>query len=95
MAFIQDVGSFFKNLGTGLTTTVQGFGENIQSQAALNEAQAQAIIAASQTAAATAAARIQADAEAKKRRDNLILYIVIAIVAAPVLGMAIYYGFKK
>jgi hypothetical protein len=95
MAFLQDVGSFFKNLGTGVTTTVQGFGENIQSQAALNEAQAAAIIAASQTAAVTAAARLQMEAEAKKRRDNLILYLVIAIAAVPLLGMAIYYGLKK
>jgi hypothetical protein len=95
MAFLQDVGSFFKNLGTGVTTTVQGFGENIQSQAALNEAQAAAIIAASQTAAQTTAIRLQNEAEAQKRRDNLILYIVIAIAAVPVLGMLIYYGLKK
>jgi hypothetical protein len=91
MAFLQDVGSFFKNLGTGVTTTVQGFGENIQSQAALNEAQAQAIIAASQNAAA----QMQIEAEAQKRRDNLILYIIIAIAAVPILGMAIFYGLKK
>lgn len=95
MAFLQDVGSFFKNLGTGVTTTVQGFGENIQSQAALNEAQAAAIIAASQTAAATAAARLANEAEAQKRRDNLILYIIIAIAAVPILGIAIFYGLKK
>jgi hypothetical protein len=91
MAFLQDVGSFFKNLGTGVTTTVQGFGENIQSQAALNEAQAQAIIAASQNAAA----QMQIEAEAQKRRDNLILYIIIAIAAVPILGIAIFYGLKK
>jgi nitrate reductase NapE component len=91
MAFLQDVGNFFKNLGTGVTTTVQGFGENIQSQAALNEAQAQAIIAASQNAAA----QMQIEAEAQKRRDNLILYIIIAIAAVPILGMAIFYGLKK
>lgn len=95
MAFFQEVGNFFKDLGTGVTTTVQGFGENIQSQAALNEAQAQAIIAASQTAAQTTAIRLQNEAEAQKRRDNLIVYIIIAIVAAPLLGMAIYYGLKK
>ena len=81
--------------GTGITTTVQGFGENIQSQAALNEAQAQAIIAASQTAAQTTAIRLQNEAEAQKRRDDLILYIVIAIAAVPILGMVIYYGLKK
>jgi len=91
MAFLQDVGNFFKNLGTGVTTTVQGFGENIQSQAALNEAQAQAIIAASQNAAA----QMQIEAEAQKRRDNLILYIVIAIAAVPILGIAIFYALKK
>ena len=91
MAFLQDVGNFFKNLGTGVTTTVQGFGENIQSQAALNEAQAQAIIAASQNAAA----QMQIEAEAQKRRDNLILYIIIAIAAVPILGIAIFYGLKK
>ena len=91
MAFLQDVGSFFKNLGTGVTTTVQGFGENIQSQAALNEAQAQAIIAASQNAAA----QMQIEAEAQRRRDNLILYIIIAIAAVPILGIAIFYGLKK
>ncbi len=95
MAFLQDVGSFFKELGGGLTTTVQGFGENIQSQAALNEAQAQAIIAASQTAAATATLKLQIEAESRKRRDEMILYVIIAIAAVPILGMAIYYGFKK
>lgn len=95
MAFLQDVGNFFKDLGTGVTSTVIGFGENIQSQAALNEAQAQAIIAASQTTAATAELKLRIEAEARQRRDNLILYIIIAIAAVPILGMAIYYGFKK
>lgn len=91
MAFLQDVGTFFNNLGTGITTTVQGFGENIQSQAELNEAQALAIRAAAQTAEQ----RLFLEAEEKRRRDKLLLIIVIAIVAAPIVGIAIYYGLKK
>jgi nitrate reductase NapE component len=38
---------------------------------------------------------MQIEAEAQKRRDNLILYIIIAIAAVPILGMAIFYGLKK
>jgi hypothetical protein len=91
MSFIKDVGGFFKNLGTGITTTVQGIGENIQSQAALNEAQAAAITAI----AASTETRLILEAEEKKRQHELILLIIIIAAAVPLIGLGIYYGLKK
>lgn len=89
--FLQGVGDFFQNLGTGVTTTIQGFGENLGSQADLNQAQAAAILAAAQTTEQ----RLFIEAEQKRRRDQLIMILVIGIIAAPLAGMAIYYGLKK
>jgi hypothetical protein len=89
--FLQEVGGFFSELGTGVTTTVQGFGSNLGSQANLNNAQAEAIMAA----ARTTEQRLFLEAEQQKRQQNLILFIVAAIVFVPLAGMAIFYGLKK
>jgi len=89
--FLQSVGGFFKDLGTGVTTTVQGFGENIQSQAALNEAQAAQI----QANAQSTQTKLILDAEQKKRQTQLIVFVLAIIVILPLGGMAIYYGLKK
>jgi len=89
--FLQSVGGFFKDLGTGVTTTVQGFGENIQSQAALNEAQAAQI----QANAQATQTKLILDAEQKKRQTQLIMLVLAIIVILPLGGMAIYYGLKK
>lgn len=89
--FLQSVGGFFKDLGQGVTTTVQGFGENIQSQAALNEAQAAQI----QANAQATQTKLILDAEQKKRQTQLIMLVLAIIVILPLGGMAIYYGLKK
>jgi predicted small secreted protein len=91
MSFLQDLGGFFQDLGEGVTSTVRGFGANIQSQAALNEAQAAAITAAAQTTET----RLLLDAEQKKRQHQLIIIVLIVAAAVPLIGMAIYYGLKK
>jgi hypothetical protein len=91
MAFLADVGSFFKELGEGVTTTIQGIGANIGSQAELNQAQAAAIMAVAQSTEL----KLQLEAEDKKRRYNLILYIIAFAAIVPIVGIAIFYGLKK
>jgi hypothetical protein len=91
MAFLQEVGNFFSNLGEGVTTTVQGFGANIQSQADLNQAQAAAIMAA----AASTSERLAYEEAERKRKHQLMLILLAALVVVPLAGMAIYYGLKK
>lgn len=91
MSFISEVGGFFQDLGEGVTSTIQGIGANIGSQAALNEAQAAAIMAA----AASTEMRLQLEAEDKKRRHQLILLIIAFAAIVPLAGLAIVYGLKK
>jgi hypothetical protein len=89
--FLEDVGSFFKNLGSGVTGTLQGFAGNLQSQGALNLANAEAIKANAQAAQL----KLTLDAENKKRQQQLMLYAILAIAAVPIVGMIIYFTMKK
>jgi hypothetical protein len=89
--FFEDVGSFFKNLGTGITTTVQGFGSNLQSQADLNKAQAEQI----QANAQATMYKLTLDDANKKRQQELMLYALIVIAAVPIVGMILYFTLKK
>lgn len=91
MAFLQEVGNFFSELGEGVTMTVQGFGANIGSQAELNQAQAAAILAQAQTTET----RLMLEEQERRRRHQLFLVIIGAVVLVPLAGMAIYYGLKK
>lgn len=96
--FLEDVGSFFKNLGTGITGTVQGFAGNLQSQGQLNLANAEALKAQADLMRANAEAtqlRLRLDAENKKRQQEIMLYALIVIAAVPIAGMILYYSFKK
>jgi hypothetical protein len=91
MSFFSEVGNFFSDLGEGVTSTVQGFGANIQSQADLNQAQAAAIMAA----AASTSERLAYEEAERKRRHQLVLYALGAVLLLTLGGMAIYYGLKK
>jgi hypothetical protein len=39
--------------------------------------------------------KLQLEAEDKKRRYNLILYIIAFAAIVPIVGIAIFYGLKK
>lgn len=81
----HDIGSFFKSLGEGITSTISGVGASLHSGAAYNNAIANQINAN----AATAAARLRAQEAQQSREQRLLIFVFLIVVAAPLIGFAI------
>lgn len=89
--FFEDVGSFFKDLGAGITGTLQGVGMNLQSQSILNQAQAEQIRANAQV---TQQALLLEFEQNQLREKNKLLIIAIAF-GVPLIAFVLYLTLKK
>lgn len=89
--FWNGVGGFFQDLGTGVTTTVQGLGDTLTSRAAYTRASAANM--AAETQARREAEAMRQEAQARQQRN--ILFIAALAIIVPLLGVLIVRSSKK
>lgn len=91
MAFWQDLGQHFKDLGHGIVTIVQGVGDTLQANAAYTQSSAALQTAQAQNYSAILAAQ----AEQRRREQQKSMLLILLMFGVPAIVLVALLIFKK